>query len=311
MDQPPDIIDAHHHLWDLRACHYPWLMARGVKRFFGDPTPIQKNYLIDDFFRDIGSLPVTASIHIQAGVEENQAVAETRWLQSVADTAAGKGFPQGIIAFCNLADPGAMDIMEQHARFPNLRGIRQITGRSPEEDAVTGSNALLENSAWLRNLARLAEYGLSFDLQLVPHQLRQAKTALAKIPYLKVALCHCGSPFDRTDAGLALWEAGIAELAELPNVYCKLSGFGMFDHGWNAASIRRMALHAIDVFTPDRCMFGSNFPVDSLYAGYADIWAAYNDVTSDFSDSERRRLFAGTARRFYSTGVQDLTRSDT
>ena len=311
MDQLPDIIDAHHHLWDLRACHYPWLMARGVKRFFGDPTPIQKNYLIGDFFRDIGDLPVVASIHIQVGAEENQAVAETRWLQSVADTVAGKGFPQGIVAFCNLIEPGAMDIIEQHGRLPNLRGIRQIVGRSPEEDAVTGTNKLLENSVWIKNLARLTEYDLSFDLQLVPHQLRQAKDVLAKMPHLKVALCHCGSPFDQAGTGLALWEAGISELAELPNVYCKLSGFGMFDHGWNAASIRRMVLHAIDVFTPVRCMFGSNFPVDSLYAGYGDIWAAYNDITSEFSDSERRQLFAGTAGSFYAIQPQDLTRSYT
>lgn len=304
MAQIPDIIDAHHHLWDLRACRYPWLMARGVKRFFGDPTPIQKNYLIGDFFRDIGDLPVAASIHIQVGVEESQSVAETRWLQSVADTGAGRGFPQGIVAFCNLAEPGAMDIIEQHDRFPNLRGIRQIVGRSPKEDAVTGTGRLLENPVWIKNLARLTEYGLSFDLQLVPHQLRQAKNVLAKIPRLKVALCHCGSPFDRTGTGLALWKEGISELAELPNVYCKLSGFGMFDHGWSAASIRQMVLHAIDVFTPVRCMFGSNFPVDSLYAGYADIWAAYNDITSGFSDSERRQLFAGTAGSFYTIQPQ-------
>lgn len=309
MARFPDIIDAHHHLWDLRACHYPWLMAKGVKRFFGDPTPIRKNYLIGDFFRDIDDLPVRASIHIQVGVEENQAVAETRWLQSTADTEAGKGFPQGIVAFCNLAEPDAMSIVEQHARFPNLRGIRQIAGRSPEEDAVTGSNVLLENPVWIKNLAGLAEYGLRFDLQLIPHQLRQARAVLAKMPELKVALCHCGSPFDRTEAGLTHWKTGIAELAELPNVYCKISGFGMFDHGWNAASIRELVLHAIDVFTPERCMFGSNFPVDSLYADYPQIWSAYNEITGDFSVGEREQLFAGTARRFYAVRG-DLSSSD-
>ena len=309
MTRIPDIIDAHHHLWDLRACHYPWLMARGVKRFFGDPAPIQKNYLVGDYFKDIGDLPVNASVHIQVGVEEDQAVAETRWLQSVADT--GLGFPQGIVAFCDLAGPGTMACIEQHSRYPNLRGIRQIVGRSPEEDAVTGTNQLLADPVWIRNLARLADYGLSFDLQLVPHQLRQAKAVLAKIPGLKVALCHCGSPFDQSEAGLARWKTGIKELAELPNVYCKLSGFGMFDHGWSPASIRPMVLHVIEVFTPERCMFGSNFPVDGLYAGYTDIWTAYNYISRNFSASERQQLFAGTARRFYSIQNQDLSRSDT
>ena len=62
------IVDAHHHLWDLDACDYPWLMARGVRRFFGDPTPIQKNYLVSDLRADAGDYVIDASVHIQVGV---------------------------------------------------------------------------------------------------------------------------------------------------------------------------------------------------------------------------------------------------
>ena len=62
------IVDAHHHLWDLEACDYPWLMAKGVTRFFGDPTPIQKNYLVSDLRRDAHHYQVDASVHIQVGV---------------------------------------------------------------------------------------------------------------------------------------------------------------------------------------------------------------------------------------------------
>ena len=62
------IVDAHHHLWDLDAVRYPWLMARGVRRFFGDPTPIQKNYLVSDLRADAGDYVIDASVHTQVGV---------------------------------------------------------------------------------------------------------------------------------------------------------------------------------------------------------------------------------------------------
>ena len=297
VNLPDAIIDAHHHLWDLQACHYPWLMAKGVRRFFGDPTPIQKNYLVEDFLADIGELPVTASVHVQVGVEETQAVAETRWLQAVAES--GKGFPQGIVAFCDLAAPEAQATLEAHRGAPNLRGIRQILGRSPEENAATGSHLLLENPVWMKNLAGLAEQGLSFDLQLIPSQLPATRALLAKIPALRTALCHCGSPFQQDQEGLARWKTQLRALAELPNVYCKLSGFGMFDPAWSAASIRPIVLEAIEAFTPERCMFGSNFPVEKLCADYRKVWAAYGALTQDFTAAERRQLFHATARDFY------------
>ena len=69
-DTPLPIIDAHHHLWDLSVCHYPWLMARGKKRFFGDPTPIQKNYLPQDLRQDALGFDIVNSVHIQVGVAE-------------------------------------------------------------------------------------------------------------------------------------------------------------------------------------------------------------------------------------------------
>ncbi len=72
------IVDAHHHLWNLNKIHYPWLMERGVIRFFGDPTPIQQDYLVGDYLDDVGDLPVTSSVHIQVGADSSDSVAETR-----------------------------------------------------------------------------------------------------------------------------------------------------------------------------------------------------------------------------------------
>jgi len=292
------IVDAHHHLWNLSKIHYPWLMQRGVARFFGDPTPIQRDYLVGDFLDDVGDLPVSSSVHIQVGADSSDSIAETRWLQSEAQQTP-LGIPNAIVAFCDLADGNADKILDAQAESGNLRGIRQIVGLSPAEDAKSGRGALLDNSIWIDNLARLPSRHLSFDLQLVPAQLTTVSKVLARIPDLRVALCHCGSPHDQSEEGLAIWRKGLARLAELPNVYCKLSGFSMFEQNWDAERVRKTALTAIDIFGIDRCMFGSNFPVEKLYVTYNNLYSSYLDIAAEFSESEQQNLLADTARRFY------------
>ena len=292
------IVDAHHHLWDLDKIHYSWLMARGIARFFGDPTPIQHNYLASNFLDDIGDLPVTKSVHIQVGADLSDSVTETRWLQSEAEHTP-HGIPNAIVAFCDLAASNAAEILDAHAEFSNLRGIRQIVGRSPDEDSKSTSAQLLDNPIWIENLTRLPSRRLSFDLQLIPEQLPAVTKVLSNIPDLRVALCHCGSPHDQSKDGLAFWRRELARLAELPNVFCKLSGFSMFEQNWNAERVRATALAAIDIFGVNRCMFGSNFPVEKLYVSYQELYASYLEIIDSFSDSEKHALMAGNAIQFY------------
>ncbi len=291
-------VDAHHHLWDLDKIHYPWLMARGVTRFFGDPTPIQHDYLVNDFLDDIGDLPVTKSVHLQVGANISDSVRESQWLQSEAERTP-QGMPNAIVAFCDLAADGAEERLDDQSAFSNLRGIRQIVGRSPDEDSKSPSGLLLDNPVWRKNLANLSSRQLSFDLQLIPAQLPAISEILAHMPDLKVALCHCGSPHDQSAAGLAFWREQLARLARLPNVHCKLSGFCMFEQNWDPGRVRNVALTAIDIFGVDRCMFGSNFPVEKLYVSYQELYACYLDIINNFSETEKEALMAGNARQFY------------
>ena len=290
------IVDAHHHLWDLGAVSYPWLMARGVRRFFGDPTPIQRDYLVRDFRADAGNYTIDASVHIQVGVAPGDEVRETAWLQ---DTAVREGLPSAIVAFVDLAQRDAMNVVEQHLAHTRVRGVRQIIGRSDEEDAVTGSGKLIDDPLWREHLHAVGELGLSFDLQLTPSQVPAVADLLATLPRVPVALCHCGSPWDQTPAGLTSWQHGLKLLAELPQVSVKISGLGMFDHDWTVESIRPIVESCIDAFGPKRTMFGSNFPVDRLHADFATVWGAYETITASLPEADRQRLFGDTARDFY------------
>lgn len=283
-------IDAHHHLWDLQAVDYPWLMARGVPRFFGDPTPIQRDYLLDEFRRDAAGFD--ASVHIQVGAADG--MAEAGWVQSVAD--ANPDWPMAQVVFCDLTAPDFAVQLDAYQALSTVCGVRQIVGRAPEEDVVTGTNALLQNPAFAAGLREAGRRGLSFDLQLIPALYADMARVLDAAPDVAVALCHAGSPHDRTPAGLDAWAQALTVLSDRPQVTCKLSGLGMFDHGWTTDSIRPIVETCLDQFGPDRVMFGSNFPVDSLSSDYATLLAAYESL---IPAQMKAAVFGGTAARFY------------
>ncbi len=290
------IIDAHHHLWDLRACRYPWLEEKGVVRFFGDPAPIQRDYLADEFRQDAADYRLDGSVHVQVGVASGDEVKESEWLNK---TAGASGLPTALVAFCDLAAESAQQVLDQQQAIGRVRGVRHIVGRSSAEDAGTGSNLLLDNRTWIENLSSLRERDLSFDLQLIPQQVEKVAAILEAIPGLRVALCHCGSPWDQSESGLESWRTGLRRLAGNPDIYCKISGLSMFTHNWTVDDLRPIVESCVEIFGPDRCMFGSNFPVDKLHKTWNELWNAYEGITAACSASEQGRLFAGTAADFY------------
>ena len=287
-------IDAHHHLWDLNAVHYPWLMAEGEVRFFGDPAPIQRDYLIDEFRAEAQGFH--GSVHIQVGAQDG--LAEARFIQSVAEDTPD--WPMAQVVFCDLTAP---DLALQLGAFETLttvRGVRQIVGRAPGEDAVTGTNTLLDDPQFLSGLKAAAARGLSFDLQLIPELMEKTAALLAQVPDLDVALCHAGSPHDRSEPGLRDWAVRLRALSALPQVRCKLSGLGMFDHAWDQTSIAPIVDEVLGQFGADRVMFGSNFPVDKLTSTYAELVTAFETLVPD---RDHAAVFHDTAARFYRLDV--------
>ncbi|NQY41551.1 MAG: amidohydrolase family protein [Henriciella sp.] len=296
MSGPAYIVDAHHHLWDLDKCRHTWLAEKGVVRFFGDPAPIQKNYHVPDLKSDFGTLPVRKSVHIQVGVQVDDSVNETAWLQSQAEA---HGLPNAIIPFCDLTEPDVEARLAQHLAHSAVRGVRQIIGRSAEEDRKTGTSNLLSDSAFEHGLNVLAARGLSFDLQLTPPLMNACADLFSKVPDLNVALCHAGSLSAFDEASLEEWESGLRALAELPNLICKVSGFGMFNHNWARETIESHIHKVIEIFGPSRVAFGSNFPVDKLYASYEDTFGAYLSICERYDPSERDAMFRTVAEDFY------------
>jgi predicted TIM-barrel fold metal-dependent hydrolase len=291
------IIDPHHHLYDLKTGNYPWLQGPMLERVFGDYSAIRTDYLIDNFLADIKNQNVVKTVHLQVEYDHNNPVAETRWLQSVADK---HGYPHGIVAFADLSSPTLQSVMEAHLEFPNVRGIRQCLNfhRDPVKTFIDSPH-LMSDSQWRSGYALLKQYDLSFDLQLYYTQMEEA-TALARaFPDTAIVLNHTGMPVDRHPDEIEAWRKSMKLLASAPNISCKISGLGMGDWKWTVDSIRPFVLNAIEAFGIERCMFASNFPVDKLFSSYDDVFNAFKLITRDFSEDERRALFHDNAERVY------------
>lgn len=292
----PEIFDAHMHLWDLDRLYYAWLQDDPLPHNpAGDISGIAgKSYGVADYLSDAAPLAVAGCVHVECG--QPAQLAETDWLESLH---TASGFPSVIVAGATLDDPDVEFVLRAQAARPLVRGIRQIVNWHADKAKTYGPKDFLRDEDWKRGFALLDRLGLSFDLQIYPGQMADAARLAADHPGTLIILNHTGMPTDRDQAGLQAWRAGMAQLAQRPNVAVKISGLAMVDHAWTIDSFRPFVSHAIDLFGVQRCMFASNFPVERVYGDFADLYAAYGEITADLTEEERARLFAGNARKFY------------
>lgn len=293
-----EIVDAHHHLWDLSRLHYPWLAdAPPVAFRYGDYAAIRRSYLPADYRRDSARQRVVATVHMEAEVRRGDEVAETAWLHEVA---ARHGFPDAVIGHAAFEDADVAAVLKGHAAFPLIRGIRQKPRAAPSARAVVaGAPGSMSDPAWRKGYARLAEFGLHYELQAPYWHLGEAADLAAAFPEIVIVLNHTGLPADRSDAGLAAWRAGMAEFAARPNARVKISGLGQPGRPWTVEANRPVVLAAIDLFGVDRCMFASNFPVDGLCAGFDTIFDGFKAIVAHLPAADRRKLFRDNALREY------------
>ncbi len=292
------IIDPHMHLWDLDRHYYSWLQDTPLPNNpAGDMSPIAyRSYRLNDYLADTAGWNVAQAVHVECGLPPKDQLSETDWLQGLADT---RGVIGGIVAGANLDDPDVEALLEAHAARPNVRGVRQIVNWHADPAKTYGPRDLLLDPQWRAGYARLAKYGLSFDLQLYPSQMTTAAALAGAHPDVPVIVNHAGMPTDRDEAGLKAWRDGLALLAERPNVSCKISGLAMIDRTWTTDSLRPFVLQVIETFGPNRCMLASNFPVEKVHGSFGGFYEAYDAITADFGETERALMFSGTASLVY------------
>ncbi|HJP27969.1 MAG TPA: amidohydrolase family protein [Dehalococcoidia bacterium] len=297
----PPFIDTHHHLWDLENNPYPWLVDP-IDHFVGDYAAIRKSWLIGDLHQGAKNIPLVKSVHVQAEWDYNaDPVGETAWLQSVAADPNSRGMPNAIIGYANLSDPNVENTLARHAEHANWRGIRHMLNWSDDRPNFRFAEAgdLMSDPQWRSGFRLLEKFNGAFEMQIWPWQLQEAAKLANDIPEVQIILGHTAMPIGRSPGELREWRKGIEALGTAPNVSAKISALGMLDQQWTTDSIAPFVLDMIDILGVDRCMFASNFPVDSLFSDYETLWNAYDEITSDFNEVDRVKLFRANAEHNY------------
>ena len=292
------IVDAHQHFQDLGRHRHPWLSDPDAPHGLeGDLGPIRRDYLPEDYGRDVAGFDVLKTVHVENGWDRADPLGETRWLQGLAQAGGG---PDAIVAFADLADPGVASLLAAHAAVPAVRGIRQILNwHTAPALRVASRPDLMASPDWRRGFALLERHRLSFDLQVYWPQMDMALALARDFPATTLVLDHFGMPIDRSPEGVAAWGSALSRLAAAPNVAVKLSGFGLGHPRWNLGDTLPLLSRALDAFGPDRTMVGTNLPVDRLFAEPAAVFAAIRRVTAPLSGEARRCVLRGTAERIY------------
>jgi len=289
------IVDAHHHIW--RQADLPWLQGQMVPRIFGPYEPIRRDYPIEEFLADIAGTGVEKSVYVQTNWAKDGAVREVEWVQGVADA---HGFPHAIVGYADLLGETVAETLAAQARNPLMRGIRmQLHWHENEMYRFAPRPDLMNEPKFRENLRRVAERGWSFDLQVFTSQMADAAKLAADNRDIVFVLQHAGMLEDRSPAGRAAWREGMKRLAQEPNIVSKTSGLGTFIHANDAAHIADVVAATIELFGAERCLFGSNFPIEKLWTGYADLVAAHRAALAAYPEAVQRQVLHDTAVRVY------------
>jgi predicted TIM-barrel fold metal-dependent hydrolase len=288
-------IDAHHHIWRLNDL--PWLSGPQVPRIFGPYQPICRDYPIAEYQGDIAGCDIVKSIYIQTNWPAGRSLDEARWVQSVADET---GWPHANVAHADLADPDAGSLLKRLAQLPATRGIRQQLHwhENPQYRFAAWPDAM-NDADWRRGLARLADHGLLFELQIFASQMMDGAALAQSFPSTTFVLEHAGMLEDMSPAGWQLWRQGMTALAGCPNVAVKLSGLGTFVHACRDDVVGPIVRETIALFGADRCFYGGNFPIEKLWTDYSTLYRTFRNAIAHLGEAEQAAILHDTAARLY------------
>ena len=311
------IVDPHHHLWHDRG--------------------ILAAYLLEDLWADTDSghnIVKTVFLECQAeyrsdGPEHLRPLGETAFVaEQAAESAKGGPGKAEIAAIVSHADltlgERAEEVLALHEELGRglFRGIRHAGARDEDPAALMipggAPPGLYQDAGFQRGLKRLGQLGYSYDTWHYHHQNPDFAALARAVPDTAMVLDHFGTPLGvgrfagRREEIFRAWKKDVAEIAKCPNVVAKLGGLAMPDNGfgWMGRELPPTSdefveaqapyyLHLIECFTPERCMFESNFPVDKLSISYPVLWNGLKKIVRDFSEDEKDAMFRGTATRVY------------
>jgi predicted TIM-barrel fold metal-dependent hydrolase len=293
------IIDSHHHLWKLGRHPYAWLSPESPPRPFGDHSRLKRDYLLDDYLRDIDGLNVVGSVFVEANAGAPSA--EIAWVDEIAQ---GAKLPDASVGYLDLRTKDVKRTVAEFIRSPRMRGVRMSLAWHEKNPAwrFVDRVDVMQSREFRDGFAALADNGLVFDTVVVPRQLAQVAELARAYPTQPIVIDHLGTPLFDDDVDRTAWIAGVKECAGCANVFVKLSGLWTLDHPWRPEVIGGPVRYVVDQFGPERCMWASNYPVEKLMCSLRDQLINLEEVLSGLSEDQKDMVFRRTAKRVYRIG---------
>ncbi|MGW1158576.1 amidohydrolase family protein [Streptomyces sp. NPDC002519] len=276
------LVDAHHHVWDLAVRDQEWINGPEL-------APLRRTFSLSDLRPLAERAGVGATVMVQT-------VTVPEETPEMLAQAASDPLAAGVVGWTDLTAPDVADTLARLRELPGggrLVGIRHQVQSEPDPQWLVREDVL-------RGLSAVADAGLAYDLVVLPHQLPAATAAARRLPGLRFVLDHVGKPAIASGA-LEPWASELRALAAEANTFCKLSGLVTEAdwHGWTVDDLRPFAETVLAAFGPDRVMYGSDWPVCTVAADYAEVLDAARALTAGLSVDERAGVFGGTAVNAY------------
>ncbi|MFC0323073.1 amidohydrolase family protein [Gallibacterium melopsittaci] len=293
------MIDAHQHFWQPQINPHPWLAPGVLIPFrYGDYTAIKKEYLPPDYLKDATSKHnVVATVYIDAEWDPKDPIGETKYIHTVADKF---NMPNAVVAQAWLHHEDISEVLARQSAFPLVRSVRhKPAGAVTPEEEKNGIRTLMSDDKWRQGYSLLSKFNLNFDLQTPWWNLHEAKQLAEDFPETLIILNHTGLPSDRSQEGLNAWHKSMEQLSDVPNVVVKISGIGLPDKKWSIDDNKWIIQETVKIFGVERCMFASNFPVDSLCGSLDTIFTGFKEAVKHYNYEDQYKLFFSNAKKFY------------
>jgi predicted TIM-barrel fold metal-dependent hydrolase len=299
------IVDAHHHFWAVPQNPHLWLTRLPRIPFrYGDYAAICKDFLPDDYTQARVNHLVMRHVVMEGEWDPTDPVGEAVWMKGLAERA---GVPHALAAQIWLDRDDVDHVLHRYQQAP-LAGFVKSVRHKPqsvaraEHTANWSAPGSMRCPRWRDGYAKLAASGLMFELQVPWWHMNEAAELARDFPGTTLVVNHAGMPAVRDADTLAQWALAMARLANSDNVVVKISGLGITGGIWTAQAQKPVVDALLASFGHQRCMFASNYPVDSLVASLDTIWQGFKALTRQLRPTERLALFCDNAARVYGLG---------
>jgi predicted TIM-barrel fold metal-dependent hydrolase len=292
------VIDSNVHLWDQGRNPVFWLEDRTMLRnMLGDYDALPDTYGLADYTTATRGFDLRGVVWSDAGAADPVAAAE--WV--AAQNTAGQVI--GIVGLGDPSKPGFERLVLALRENPLVTSVRVrlVPAFQPGAPAAPA-----DADGRLRDgLELLAEQRLVATIEAGASEIGRVAELARRFPGLTVILDHFGWPGDLSDAGRRAHLASLQRVADEPNVATRIDAIGTIFRAWDTDMLRPWLRGVVEAFGVERCMLGSDLPIETLRSSFGDLYTAYDAIFDSYSEGERRLLFGDTARRLYGASKPD------